>query len=135
VPDESQVDTNLPLAAKRQKCCDYSAVVPVQEIVDTKDYAGRISARTFENIKKFSACHGVNEQLEFDGISRTEITESSKRKEEINLFGTWDSKQDSAVHCGKGQCSTLSPRYSKIIYCELQLLPLNYLICIITDII
>jgi hypothetical protein len=115
VPDESQVDTNLPLTAKRQKCCDYGAVVPVQEIVDTNEFAGLISARTLENIKKFSACHGVNEQLEFDGISRAEIIESSKRKEEFNLFGTWDSKQDSAVHCEKGQCSTLSSRYGKII--------------------
>jgi hypothetical protein len=114
VPDESQVDSNLPLAAKRQKCCDCSAVVPVQEIVDTEEIADCISARTLENIKQFSAYHGVNEQLEFDGISRTDDIESRKRRGKKYLFGTWDSKQDSDAHCEKGQCNTLSPRYSKI---------------------
>lgn len=112
--DESEVDTNLPLAAKRQKCYDDSDAVPMQEIIDTKEIAGGISARTLENIKKFSAFHGVNERLEFDSISRTEVTESRKRKKEINLFSTCDFKQDSAVLCGKGQCSTLSFRYSEM---------------------
>jgi hypothetical protein len=115
VPDESEVDGNLPLATKRQKCCDDSHVVPVQEIVDTKEIAGSISARTLENIKKFSAFHDVNEQLECIDISRTKVIESRKRKMETNLFGTWDSKQDSTVPSGKGENSTHSPRYSEII--------------------
>ncbi|XP_023724696.1 DNA mismatch repair protein Msh3 isoform X2 [Cryptotermes secundus] len=103
VPDELEVDSNLPSPAKRQKCCDDSDVVPVQEI------AGSISARTLEKIKKFSAYHDVNEQLECVDISRTKVIESRKRKKEINLFGAWDSKQDSSVLSDKGECSTLSP--------------------------
>jgi hypothetical protein len=115
VPDESEVDSNLPLPEKRQKCSDDIDVVPVQEIVDTKEIAGSVSARTLERIKTFSAFHDVKEQLEFVGISRTKDVESRKRKNEINLFGMWDSKQDSAVLSKKGEGSTLSPRYSEII--------------------
>lgn len=113
MPDEAEVDSNLPLPAKRQKCCDNSDVVSVQEIVDTKEIAGSISARTLEKIKTFSAFHGVNERLECVGISRTKVIESRKRKKEINLFGG-DSKQDSSVLSEKGEGSTLSPRYSEV---------------------
>jgi hypothetical protein len=114
VPDESEVDSNLPLPAKRQECFDDSDIVPVQKTVDTKEISGSISARTLENIKKFSAFCDINERLECVGISRTKVIESRKRKKEINLFGAWDSKQDSAVLSEKGEGSTLSPRYSEI---------------------
>jgi hypothetical protein len=115
VPDESEVDSNSPLPVKRQKCCDNIDVVLVQEIVNTKEIAGSISARTLENIKKYSAFHNVNERLECVDISRTKLIESRERKTEIDLCGTWESKQDSPVLSGKGENSTLSPRYSEII--------------------
>jgi hypothetical protein len=127
VPDGSEVDSNLPLPAKRQKYCDNSDVVLIQEIVDTKEIAGSISARTLENIKKFSACHNVNERLESVGISRTKVIESRKREKEINLFGFWDSEQDSSVLSEKGKGSSLSPRYSEIIYCEHLLLSFGHI--------
>jgi hypothetical protein len=115
VPDGLEVDSNLQLPAKRQKCRDNSDVVPVQEIVDKKEITGSISARTLENIKKFSAFHDVNERLECVGISGTKVIESRKRKKEINLFGSWDSEQDSSVLSEKGENRSLSPRYSEII--------------------
>lgn len=114
VSDESEVDSNLPSPAKRQKCCDDIDVVPIQEIVDTKEIAGSISARTLEKIKKFSAFHDVNERLECVGISRTKVIESRKREKGINLFDTCDAKQDSSVLSEKGEDSTLSPRYSEV---------------------
>jgi hypothetical protein len=120
VTDGSEVDSSFPLPAKRQKCSANIDTLPVQKTVDTKETACSISGRTLEKIKTFSAFHGLNdEQMEFDGTSRRQNVESRKRMNEINLFNTQDSKQDSVVLSDKGEdnkqaVDVLSLRYSEI---------------------
>jgi hypothetical protein len=100
--NESEGDGNLLLSSKRQKCSPDVDALPVQQTVDTKEIACSISARTLEKIKHFSAFHCVNdEQMEFDGALRRENVESRKRKNEIILLDTWDSKQNCAMPSDK----------------------------------
>jgi hypothetical protein len=118
--DESEVDSNLVLPAKRQKCFPDIDTLPVEQTVDTKEIACSISTRTLKKIKNFSAFHDVNdEQMEFGDTSRRASVESRKRKNESNLFDTWDSKRDSAVPSDKREdneqaSNILSLRYNEI---------------------